>query len=181
MENSHFIPKNGFIASDDSLISYNNAPIFTSLVFTFSFFFDLKNNYKNLIYTYFSSITFNASIISILFWSNPEKNRNSLIHQIDAISARYVIINYGLYELFFSNDMKNLIITSSSEREKAKSVFNLFLFFSNYFLMLYFFYLSNKQSSLEWCSKSHLKAHINAHMHAIICLFVVLYNLTSNN
>jgi hypothetical protein len=129
--------------------------IFTSLCMPGLFvLFAYKYNIYNL---YFATITTIGSIISVLFWADPINNKNKLIHKIDAITARFVIINYTLYKLFVNRN-------------------NILLFFCNYIPMLYYFYLSNKISSRNWCSISHINNHINAHIYCILCCYITFFD-----
>ena len=141
-------------------LTYKNAPLITSLVFPIFFIINFKNGDTNPYFLYFFLTTTNASIVSILFWSDPIQNKNQLVHKLDAISARYVIISYALYKLFINQ----------------KSIY---LFFTSYFLMLFFFYLSNKFSSRKWCCRKHIECHINAHLYSIPCFLIVLNDLLS--
>jgi len=128
--------------------------VFTTLCLP-SLFLLLAYKY-NIYNSYFCGITAAGAVISVLFWLDPINNRNKWIHKMDAISARFVIINYTLYKLFVNRN-------------------NLLLFFMNYIMMLYYFYLSNKYSSKYWCSVAHINSHIKAHIYCILCCYVTLF------
>lgn len=135
--------------------SYVNTPMITSGVFPLYFSINNTIFIQRTVFSYFAFITLNGSIISIFFWLNPISNRNTIIHKIDALSARFVIVNYALHKLFFNRN-------------------NLIYFMVNYFIMLYFFYLSHRFSSTNWCCKKHIICHLSAHLFSIFAFLVTM-------
>jgi hypothetical protein len=130
--------------------SANNVLIVTSICTTTTL---IILSYKyNTYNAYFTVITTLCSTFSVLFWWDPINNRNKLIHKIDGFIAKYVILNYAMYKIFVNRT-------------------NFYLFFFNFFCMLYYFYYSNKYSSIKWCSTSHYLHHIGAHIHGILCCY----------
>lgn len=105
---------------------------------------------------YLMSITFLGGFISVGFWIDPVQNRNQWIHKLDAISARFVIVNYTLYKIFINRN-------------------NMLLYFWHFLPMLYYFYLSNKISTQHWCSNAHIKNHITAHLYCILCCYIAVF------
>ena len=159
MKNSYLSEKYKKTYAVNNCITYKKSPVITSIVFPVFFLLKYKNfEYKNPEFLYFSFITINASAISILFWLDPVQNKNKLIHKIDAITARFVLSNYALYKIFINQT-------------------NIELFFTSYILMLLFFYLSNKFSTMKWCSRKHINSHINAHLYSIVCFLIVLNDI----
>lgn len=142
-------------------LEYKNTPIITSMIFPLILFINRAHILKTNIFLYFTLITVNGSIISIMFWEDPILNRKQLIHKIDAINARFVLVNYAFYKIIINQN-------------------NLLFFLMNYFIMLFFFYLSNYYSSKNWCSKLHIHTHITAHVFAIICFLITVSDLRSS-
>ena len=105
---------------------------------------------------YLASITTIGSFFSVLFWMDPIKNKNKLIHKLDAVMAKFVIMNYTIYKLYINQN-------------------NLFFFLCSYVPMLYYFDLSNRFSSKHWCSKPHIKAHVTAHLYCMLCLYISFF------
>jgi len=136
-------------------VNYENIPMFTSSVFPLYIFTNINIFKQNNIFLYFAVITFNGSIVSIMFWSNPVLYRNTIIHRIDAVSARFILVNYALYKITVNHN-------------------NLLWFLIYYFIMLVFFYLSNKISSNNWCCKKHINFHLLAHFFSIICFLLTI-------
>lgn len=135
--------------------SYVNTPIITSCVFPLYFLINNTVLIHRTVFSYFSIITITGSIISICFWSNPVTNRNTIIHKIDALSARFVIANYAIHKLFFNRN-------------------NLIYFIINYCIMLYLFYLSHQLSYTNWCCKKHIICHLSAHLFSIFAFLVTM-------
>jgi hypothetical protein len=110
---------------------------------------------QNIIPLYFSRILLLQGITTLLFWYDPIKNKNSIIHKIDSILARINILSYIHYKLFIykKNAIKFLINTS---------------------LMLYFFYLSHKNSRKKWCSIEHLCCHGTAHIISYYSIYLAV-------
>jgi hypothetical protein len=110
----------------------------------------------NIFNLYFTIITTIGCIASVLFWINPVKNKDTQIHKLDGLFARFVIANYTFYKLVINRN-------------------NLFIFLCNYAPMMYYFYLSNKYSSKKWCSVSHINAHVTAHLYCMLCLYISFF------
>lgn len=91
-------------------------------------------------------------ISSQLFWNNPIKN--SLIHKIDAIIAKIVLLLFIFYILYF---------------KKNKNKYKIFLII---ILIMICAYLSNLYSNKEWCSNLHIIFHGLFH---IFCLIGILF------
>ena len=88
-------------------------------------------------------------ITSQLFWINPIKN--SSIHMIDSIVAKFVIVSFILYILVY----------------KFKYIVLLFLL-----AVIICAYFSNYYSQKKWCSDQHLYWHGCLH---IFCAFGAFY------
>jgi len=138
-------------------LSYRNTPIITSSVFPFYICINNSVFTQSVISLYFAFVTVNGSIISIMFWLNPVENRNSVIHKVDGLSARYVLVNYLFYKIVIERS-------------------NLLRFLTFYCIMLYFFYLSYKSSSKNWCCKNHIVLHLSAHLFSIFCFLITANN-----
>ena len=111
---------------------------------------------KTRIQSMLFSALFSNFIFSIAFWYNPIKH--SLIHRIDAIFARTSIILLLLYTLFIHN----------------LSFYVLFWFILSVFTMFFFFYMSNRGSSQQWCGLSHIMCHLMSHIFACLCIFFMV-------
>jgi len=135
--------------------SYVNTPMITSGVFPLYIIINKTVFIQRTVFSYFAFITITGSIISIFFWSNPVSNRNTIIHKIDGLSARFVLANYALYKSLANRD-------------------NLYTFMINYCIMLYFFYLSNRISFTNWCCKKHIVCHLIAHLFSIFVFLVTM-------
>lgn len=85
-------------------------------------------------------------ILSILFWSNPVKQ--GLIHKIDAVFARISLICFLLYIIF----LQEICILYQA--------LSFILFFTGIFM----FSNGDKESSKNWCSKSHINYHMCFHL-----------------
>jgi hypothetical protein len=151
-------PTNSYGRSPENSFSGNKVLIGTS-IFIPTIFILLAYKY-NIYNLYFTVITTLCSTFSVLFWWDPINNQNKWIHKIDGFIAKYVILNYALYKIFVNRN-------------------NFYLFFFNYFFMLYHFYFSNKYSSIKWCSNSHYLHHIGAHIHGILCCYSTFFTGTN--
>ncbi len=134
-------------------INYRNTPIITSSVFPLYICINKSVFTQSNIPLYFALITFNGSIISIMFWLNPVANRKGVIHNVDGLSARFVFVNYLLYKIVIEQ-------------------LNLLPFLTFYCIMLYLFYLSHKLSCKNWCCKNHIVVHLTAHLFFIFCFLL---------
>ena len=105
---------------------------------------------------YLTTITTLGAIVSMMFWIDPIKHRNQWIHKMDAVSARFVILNYTIYKLVYNQH-------------------NLLPFLWNYIPMLYYFHLSHKLSSKNWCSTEHIWVHIIAHLYCVCCCYISFF------
>lgn len=104
---------------------------------------------------YFSRLLLIQGITTILFWYDPIKSRNTIVHKIDSILARMNIASYIAYKMFIYKK-------------------NIGGFSVNTFLMLYFFYLSHKYSTVEWGCELHLFCHGTAHILSYYSIYLAL-------
>lgn len=106
--------------------------------------------FNNKIPVIIPTILFINFILSILFWSNPI--HNSFIHRLDAIFAK-ISISTNIVYIYI-----NL------------STLNSYFFLYFVLVMLYFFYLSHKNSLINWLGDIHIACHFIAHICSLICL-----------
>ena len=110
---------------------------------------------QNIMPLYFSRMMLLQNIMTILFWYNPVKNRNTYIHKIDSIVAKINILSYILYKLFIYKE-------------------NVIYFSVNTTIMFYFFYLSHKNSSKIWCCRDHIMYHAMAHIISYYSIYLAI-------
>jgi hypothetical protein len=108
-------------------------------------FFYVKTNKSNYEYILANLLIINI-ILSLLFWSNPVKN--GLIHIIDAFFARFSVICFLIYIVFL----------------KKNSSLDKIIFYSLFLIGLFMFLCGGKESSKNWCSKSHINYHMCFHL-----------------
>ena len=111
--------------------------------------FYLKQN-KNIYEYGLAGLLINNILLTILFWRNPIKH--SVMHKMDALSARISLLSFTVYIVF----TKHIFLISSY-----------FILFS---IGMGLFYGSNKESSINWCSKNHILYHMCFHL--FMCLAV---------
>jgi hypothetical protein len=92
---------------------------------------------------FFIIILYFASLISALFWC--EAKNKSLIHYADGIMARISIVSIIFYKLFINTNNLLLFVISTSTA-------------------LYYTYISNINSRIEWKSKKHILNHFVSHI-----------------
>lgn len=111
--------------------------------------------YYNLLPLYFKILLFQQSILTLLFWSDPIKNRNTILHKFDCFVVKLFIFSFIFYKFFLNR--KNYI-----------------LFIILALIALFFIYLSYINSKKKWCSKKHIFFHFMAHIFSITCLFIAV-------
>ena len=111
--------------------------------------------YYNLLPLYFKILLFQQTILTLLFWSNPIKNRNTNLHIFDKFVVTLFIFSFIFYKIFLYQ--KNVI-----------------LFIILGLISLFFFYLSYINSKKKWCSKKHIIFHFIAHIFSITSLFIAI-------
>lgn len=100
-------------------------------------------------------IIINMSVMSCFFWSDPIGNRNTIVHRIDAVCARFTIFTFISYNIYYQ-------------------VHNIHFFFAMA-SMFVFFYLSHHFSGIEWCSEEHIYSHICAHFFALAGIYFTFF------
>ena len=91
-------------------------------------------------------------ILSQRFWTNPIKG--SLVHRIDAMNAKVVILSCSLYTLIYKFSFQFCFILC---------------------LIVASAYFSNYYSMQEWCCNRHLCCHGLMH---IFCFFALFYTFS---
>jgi hypothetical protein len=120
------------------------------LVLTILYFFQYSK--KTMIEYILVLFLISVIISSQLFWNDPIKG--SMMHKIDAIIAKIVIITLILYTLIYKFRIS-------------------LLFFL--FVICVSFYLSNYYSNQEWCGDDHIFWHGIAH---VSCFLSTLYTFS---
>lgn len=125
------------------------------LLLSGSLLYVLYYSYWEIIPKYFADLLHLQGIFTLLFWRDPVKNRNTEIHHIDAIITKIHIVSYIFYKLFIyrKNGLVFSITTSTG---------------------LYFFYLSHRYSTREWCSRPHLLCHFGAHIFSALSIYLAI-------
>ena len=123
---------------------YSSCLLLISIVYFF-LNFDFKNwkNYK-LILVFLLLINL---IISILFWKDAKYK--STMHKLDGLFAKLSFIFFVTYILFIKNNCP-----------KIQKIILLIISI----ITLLLFYLSNKYSKQEWCSRKHVIVHCIFHL-----------------
>jgi hypothetical protein len=124
----------------------NSLIVITLLYFVF-------NKNKNFIEYILASSLIPTIIFSQFFWYNPIKH--TLIHKIDAITAKIVIFSCISYTLLYKYKFSFLIILLA---------------------IAISFYFSNYYSNQEWCSNKHIFCHGSGH---IFCFIATLYTFSA--
>ena len=102
---------------------------------------------------YIITLVFISSFISLLFWCNPIKD--SEIHALDLYFACISIVVVSAYACVY----KHMNIP----------------FLISFLLMLYFFYISNTKSSIEWCCFEHIYYHVISHIFVFLSMMSVIF------
>jgi hypothetical protein len=124
--------------------------LLTGSSFSFLFIF-----YSYMMPIYLATILFFQSILTLLFWYDPIKNKNTYIHLVDGINAKIVILSFIFYKFFiYTNNLTIFSITTS--------------------IGLYFFYLSHISSKEKWCCNKHLICHSIAHILSVISIYLAI-------
>jgi hypothetical protein len=110
--------------------------------------FETKSNIKNLLII----LIFINFLLSINFWCNPIKNSRN--HKLDSIYTKLLMIIIIIY--IYCNLSNHIYL------------FNLLLL-----TLIFFLYLSDRYSRLEWCSKMHIIMHSFTHIIEMIGLFFI--------
>jgi len=109
----------------------------------------------NLLPVYFKLVLIPQSILTLMFWKDPIKNRNTILHRIDGFFVKLLVVSFISYKSFFYR--KNFIMFAIPTG-----------------LGLYYFYLSDVQSRKEWCSQQHLIFHFLAHIFSCTSIFIAI-------
>ena len=104
---------------------------------------------------YFSRMMLLQHVLTLLFWNNPMKNKDTYIHKIDSIVAKINFLSYVLYKFFVYR--KNVIYFSV-----------------NTIIVVYFFYLSHINSSKTWCCRDHIICHAMAHIISYYSIYLAV-------
>lgn len=91
-------------------------------------------------------------IFSRIFWNNPIKN--SIMHRIDAITAKIGILSFIFYTLIYKFKISYLLVLLGT---------------------CISFYFSNKYSTQEWCCDKHIICHGLLHICCFIGTFYAFY------
>lgn len=115
----------------------------TIIYFLYNFDYNNWNNYEILlVFLLLSNLIF-----SILFWKKAEYK--SIIHRMDGLFAKLSFIFFLTYILFIKNNCP--------KKHKIISIIITIL-------TLLLFYISNKYSKKEWCSRKHIIVHAFFHL-----------------
>jgi len=110
---------------------------------------------NNILPLYFKIVLIPQSVLTLMFWNDPIKNKNTILHRIDGFFAKLLVISFISYKSFLYR--KNFIIFAIPTS-----------------IGLYFFYLSHIQSRKEWCSQKHLFFHFLAHIYSCMSIFIAV-------
>jgi hypothetical protein len=91
---------------------------------------------------------FFTGFISAAFWTDPILHRHTILHQVDGILARIMIMTVIMYAIL-----------------KPSETLGIFSFMT--IMMMAMFYASANISEKEWCSPNHIGCHIGSHLFAI--------------
>jgi hypothetical protein len=125
---------------------------YTNLLLIVTIFYFLLNKRKPLIEYILASSFIPTIIFSQFFWNNPIKH--SIIHKIDAIIAKTVIILCISYTLYYKYCFSFLLVLLA---------------------IAISFYFSNYYSNEEWCSNKHIICHGSGH---IFCFIATIYTFS---
>jgi hypothetical protein len=110
------------------------------------FIFNLQEEKETPFFEYILALLLIIIIIfSQFFWNNPIKN--SIMHKIDAITAKIGILSFIFYTLIYKFKTSYLLVLLG---------------------LCISFYFSNKYSTQEWCCNKHILCHGLLH----ICCFI---------
>ena len=125
---------------------------YTNLLLVITLLYFLLNKNKQFMEYVLASSLIPTIIFSQFFWNNPIKQ--SIIHKIDAIIAKTVIISCITYTLLYKFRFSFLIILLA---------------------IAISFYFSNYYSNEEWCSNQHIICHGSGH---IFCFIATIYTFS---
>jgi hypothetical protein len=126
--------------------------IVTIIYFVSKFDWNNSNNYEILLIF----ILLSNLIFSTLFWK--KANYKSIIHKMDSFFAKLSFICFLIYCLF----IKECIIIQ-------KIIFLLIVI-----IALLLFYISNKWSKKQWCSRKHIIIHFIFHVFTTLGTLIVI-------
>ena len=129
-------------------LRYTNLLLIISI---FYFLINLRHNTPIIEYIFAASLILTI-VFSQLFWNNPIKK--SIIHKIDAIIARIVIITFIVYTLIYKFKFSFLLILLA---------------------IAISFYFSNYYSNKEWCCNKHIICHGLLHIFCFIATFYTFF------
>lgn len=122
----------------------------TNLTLLFTLLYFYLNSNKNIAECSLAICVIFLFIFAQIFWQNPIKN--SLIHKIDGIVVKILIISFILYVVL----IKKIPWTTKLA----------FLMITGFAISA--FYLSDHFSSIEWCSECHIMFHGISHIFCFI-------------
>lgn len=102
---------------------------------------------------YIIALVFVSSFVSLLFWCNPIKD--SEIHVLDLYFACISIVVVCAH-VFIYKDVNTI-------------------FLMTFLTMIYFFYISNTKSSIEWCCDEHIYYHVISHIFVFLSMMSVIF------
>jgi hypothetical protein len=129
-----------------SFVHYKKTPLVTCLGFIWTSFYLTEN------LLYFSILLKINTIVSLFFWWDIDRTRNTAIHKIDGFFAKLSIGSVIFYKIFIEHT-------------------NIVAFVITTYNMLCFFSLSHKYSIKNWGCVRHIISHTCAHIFAIISIY----------
>ncbi len=130
---------------NNNYLVYSSCLLLVSIIYFICNF--RNNNYEILLVL----LLLSNLIFSILFWKKGTKNCSE--HILDAFLAKLSFISFIAYMLFI--------------KEKCP-IRNKLIFIIIIITTLLLFYLSNKYSKKEWCSRKHIISHSIFHVFIMI-------------
>jgi hypothetical protein len=109
------------------------------------FKFNLQEKKETPFFEYILALLLIIIIFSQIFWNNPIKN--SIMHKIDAITAKIGILSFIFYTLIYKFKTSYLLVLLG---------------------LCISFYFSNKYSTQEWCCDKHILCHGLLHIYCFI-------------
>lgn len=134
---------------------YSNLPFLTTFSFIIPFIYFIGK--RGFVYVPFLLLIqcILMACISFCFWVDPNKHQNTPIHKLDSYCARFTILLFIAYNLFYQ--IQNIP------------------FFISTVIMGIFFYLSHMFSSNCWCSMNHIICHVLAHIFGSVSIYFTLF------
>ena len=134
---------------------YSNLPFLSSITFFIPFIYFMGK--RGFVYVPFLLLIqcILMVFISCCFWVDPKHHRNTSIHKVDSYCARFTILLFIAYNMFYQ--IQNIP------------------FFISTVIMGLFFYLSHIFSSNCWCSMNHVISHALAHVFASVSIYFTLF------